>query len=304
VTSPLRLSIPSRYGGTRFDRALAELVPDQTRAQLQKLVRRGRVKLDGKKVLRSNLRLNGGEELLVHLPAPEAPPPTVDWIHVTDDYAVADKPAGLLTHATPKSTRTSQPTLADAAVARFGVLPTIDEDFRPGIVHRLDRDTSGLVVIARTERALEHLRARFRAREVDKRYLALVHGVPTADTFASNDPIAPHPSHQDLQRVAEDGRASHTSFEVLRRFASHALVECHPTTGRRHQLRVHLHALGHPIVADELYRPPRSVDREPKLPHHALHASHLAFDALESAERVAFDAAPHPWFREALDALA
>lgn len=298
---PLRLEIPRRLAGKRLDHALAELVPGHTRAQVQKLVRRGKVKLDGKKVLRSNRTLQGGEALLVHVAAAGAPkPPTLEWIHIDPLFAVAAKPPGMLTHPTE---RQRDRTLADYAVERFGPLPSVEDSHRPGIVHRLDRGTSGVMVIAREPAALDALRQQFREHTVEKRYLALVHGNPPEDRFEVERALSAVPGSRDLQRPDPAGRSAFTSFQVLRRFRSFALVECRPTTGRRHQLRVHLWSLGHPVVSDDLYRPDAGAVRLRGLRYQALHAEYLAFDHPGDGRRVEFHAPPPAALVELWDGL-
>lgn len=283
-----RILVPARFAGVRLDRALDELVPSRTRAQLQKLVRRGCVELDGRALRRSNVFLRGGETLRIR----GAAAPALDWLHVESAFAVVAKPPGLLVHPTDRDATTS---VAQLAVARFGPLPSAGEA-RPGIVHRLDRETSGVLVLARTDAALAELRDQFRARTVAKRYRALVHGAPRADRFEVDRPLAPVPGDRERLRVDPGGRAAHSAFRVLRRWRDFALVEARPTTGRRHQLRVHLAHSGHPVVGDALYRPPRGVARVRALGHHALHAEALAFAHPETGRRVEFRAPPPETF--------
>lgn len=278
--------------GVRFDRALAQLVPDRTRSQLQKLVRRGRVKVNGRRVVRSNFDLSGGEEVLLFLEQVDAPTDgpagaELDVVHVDDDLVVVDKAPGMLVHPTEVLTGG---TVSELAVARFGRLPSIPDQNRPGIVHRLDRETSGLLVLARTPDALDALQDQFRSRTVEKHYLALVHGNPREDAFEVDRPLGPVPGHRDLQRIAADGRAAFTRFEVVERLRGFALVACHPTTGRRHQLRVHLASVGHPIAGDKLYRPEQDRVPASRLPHHALHAGELGFRHPRSGAPLRFEA--------------
>lgn len=290
-TEPLRIEVPRKLAGKRFDRALKELLPDLTGSQLQRLVRRGRVKLDGRKVLRSNFNLRGGEALVVrtHV-APAAPALALDLVHVEADFAVVNKPAGMITHPAGEFRSDS---VSELAVREFGVLPSVDDDGdRPGIVHRLDRETSGLMVIARTPRALDELRRQFRERSVEKRYLALVYGSPDVDEFEIDRALAAVPGNKDLQRLDPAGRKAHTEVHVLERGGDFTLVECHPSTGRRHQIRVHLASVGHPIVGDKLYRPQGSVERVRSVSHQALHAQILAFDQPEDGSRVRYEVPP------------
>lgn len=297
--STLHIDVPRRMAGVRFDHALAELIPHRTRAQLQKLVRRGRVKLDDRKVVRSNFKLRGGERLLVHLVDPNAARVLeLEFLHVEDEFAVVNKPPGMLNHPTE---RLAGGTLAELLVAEFGPLPSVDDAVRPGIVHRLDRETSGVMVVARTQSALDRLRSQFRARSVEKHYQALVHGVPRETTFRVDLALAATPGNPDLQRVDPRGRSASTVFEVERSWNDFSLLACRPRTGRRHQLRVHLFSVGHPVVADQLYRPESGRIRGPG--HHALHARRLAFDHPRSGERLEFEVAPPSSFASFVESL-
>jgi 23S rRNA pseudouridine1911/1915/1917 synthase len=297
---PLRLDVPRRLAGTRFDRALAELVPDRSRSQLQQLVRRGRVKVDGRKVVRSNFRLAGGERVLVHLSDPSAPARArLAFLHVAAELAVLDKPAGMIVQPVAGHGGAS---VSELLVERFGPLPSVADEARPGIVHRLDRATSGVLVIARTAAALDGLREQFRARTVEKRYLAVVHGVPADDAFDVDRALAPVPGDKDRQRVDARGRPAFTAVRVVRRLREAALVECRPTTGRRHQLRVHLASVGLPIVGDAVYRP--SGQRPARGERLGLHALSLAFDDPRTGERLRFEAPPPDAFDELVAARA
>jgi len=294
---PLRLTVPRELAGERFDRALALLIPALTRSQLQKLVRRGRVKLDGKRVVRSNLVLQGGEEVLVRFDRADVSTggPLV-VLHEDPERVVVDKAAGMVMHPTQ---RVAGGTVSELAVERYGYLP--GDELRPGIVHRLDRATSGLCVLARTREALEHLRAQFRTRTIEKRYLAIVHGAPAAEEFAIDAPVGPAPGQLDLQRIETEGRETRSRFRVLERFESFALLACEPLTGRRHQLRVHLASLGLPILGDRLYG--TSWDAPFGAGRHALHAERLAFDHPRTGERETWVCEPPISFRDALATL-
>ncbi len=296
----LRLTVPADMRGTRLDHALERLVPERSRSQLQKLVRRGGVRLDGRKVVRSNVQVQGGEALELHLDHRRRKRPQELTVLAEDDQRIViDKPAGLLMH--PNETG-EHPTVSDLAVARFGPLPSISEAIRPGIVHRLDRETSGVSVLARTSEALDALRNQFRARTVAKCYHALVHGVPEEDGFEVDEPLGALPGHKDRQRVDAAGRAAKTSVQVVRRFERHALLACRPETGRRHQIRVHLAHRGLPIVGDKLYR--REGWSEARLHRHFLHAVELAFDHPSTGARERFEASLPADLANVLEALA
>lgn len=192
-----------------------------------------------------------------------------------------------------------EPTLASLAVERFGRLPLLLGEHRPGIVHRLDRETSGLVVLARSGEAMEGLREAFRERRVEKAYLALVHGEPTWEAQTLDWDLVEGKGDRRgwRERGAAPGRddgvrqAARTDVEVLERFGRAALVLCHPESGRRHQIRVHLCAAGHPIVGDALYAS-RGQRGELRAKRHMLHAAGLAFDHPVTGERMEGEAPP------------
>jgi 23S rRNA pseudouridine1911/1915/1917 synthase len=293
--------VPKRLAGRRFDKALVELFEGMSGSELQRLVRRGQVKVEGKKVFRSNFNLRGGERITLRVAAPpKAPELPLRFLHEAEDFAVVSKPPGMLIHPNEKQ---ASGTVADLAVARYGPLPSVPGEARPGIVHRLDRETSGVMVIARTAAGLKALRAQFMQRSVAKTYVALVHGVPSEDEFELDLALAPVPGQLDLQRVDSRGKSAHTAFRVERRFEHHALVECRPSTGRRHQLRVHLAHLGHSVVGDKLYRPAPGALKLEGSWHHMLHAARLEFDEPEGGTRAVHEAPRPASFEALLDVL-
>ena len=276
------LSIPAHLSGRRLDEILAELCPERSKAALQKLVRRGGVKLNGKRVLRSNIRPPRCAKLLVELDARGAglaAPLPLTAIHEDEHLAVIDKPAGLLTHGVRDAAEDS---VASRAVARFGPLPMLLGEERPGIVHRLDRETSGLIVVARTPEAMEVMREQFRERVVRKIYHALVHGAPESEEAILDQELAPRADHPDRQEVRRrgEGKSARTRVRLLEGLGPCSLLECVPTTGRRHQIRVHLHAAGTPVVGDAMYGARRAPELPPGAPpvrRHLLHAARLEF---------------------------
>ncbi len=304
--------MPVELAGTRLDVAVTRLAPDLTRARVQRLLAEGAVWVDGR-AAKPSARLRGGEELRFAIPDPEPTglvaqelPLTV--LHEDRDLVVLDKAAGMVVHparGTPHST------VVNALLHRFGAGPG---GARLGLVHRLDKDTSGCLVVAKTEAALTALQAAFQARSVEKRYLALCHGVlaPAGrlDTFYGRHP-------KDRTRYtskARSGRRAVTEWKVLERFGDHAcLAEVTLHTGRTHQIRVHLADAGHPLLADAVYGGTR---REARLPpdhparraaaaigRQALHAARLSFDHPRTGKRLAL-AAPLPAdFEAALAAL-
>lgn len=302
--------VPPEGQGERLDRVLLEWLelhggaPSRTR--LQAWIREGLVELEGVPVLRPGHPLEAGQHLRLRVPAqaphvePEHARRELRLLFQDEHLAVADKPAGLLTHRSPGG---REPALADLAAAALGELPSSDGPERGGIVHRLDRDTSGLVLLARTHGALTALQEQFRAHRVEKRYLALVHGEPRFDSDWIESPLGRDPRRSDRVTVVPEGegRPARTYYEVLERYRGFALLACRPLTGRMHQIRVHLAAAGLPIVGDRVYplrRPPDLVlpSGAPDPGRHALHAARLALEHPILATPLTFESAPPPEF--------
>lgn len=294
----ISLSVPSSLDGVRVDRAVA-LLADVSRAAVDALVAAGRVTIDGTVVTSRSTRLAEGQLLAVDRPDEEdAPGPLGDpsvvfgVVHVDDDVVVVDKPAGLVVH--PGAGHHSG-TLVHGLVARFPDLADLparvgSEPDRPGIVHRLDRGTSGLLVVARTPDAYRSLVAQLSSREVVRTYRALVLGTVEGETGVVDAPIGRSVSTPTRMAVSRKGKEARTRYRVEDRFALPApttLVRASLETGRTHQIRVHLSAIGHPVVGDEPYGQGRSLPgasvRRP-----FLHAAALAFDHPRSGERMSW----------------
>jgi 23S rRNA pseudouridine1911/1915/1917 synthase len=291
--TPTEVRIPARLSGKRLDLILAELFPDRSKAALQKLVRRGAVEVDGRRVLRSNIKPGPRARLTLRLDGPETISSGFELklLHEDEAILVFDKPAGLLTHS---KSRGEEKSLSDFAVDRFGRLPLLMGEERPGIVHRLDRETSGVIVLARTGEAMERLRSQFRAREVRKEYTALAHGAPLEESLELRWDIGPDEGRPDRQRrfPAGQARSAETLVELGERFGDCSLLCCRPLTGRRHQIRVHLHAAGLPIIADKVYgakHAPPLAQGAPRTEFHCLHASRLEFRHPQTGETVIFE---------------
>jgi len=303
--------------GRRLDHLVVERIPTWSRSRLQALIRDGRVKVAGVVVQKPNHLLEAPATLTVDLPPARAaaldvvgaPIESLVVLHEDEDLVVIDKPAGLTSHpklAAPDAEGHAAPfgglSVSDLAVARFGALPVGQGMGRPGIVHRLDRLTSGVMVLARSEAALIDLMRQFRQRVVEKTYLALVHGEPRFDSQWIDVPLAANPRSPDRQRVATreqldsgEAREAETYIEVETRFKSFTLLACKPKTGRTHQIRVHLQHVGLPIVGDRIYHPRGALsvplpEAAPPLERQALHAHRLAFDHPRTGERLTFEA--------------
>jgi len=283
--------------GVRLDAFLASQIEGWSRARLQRLIESEDVLVNGK-VSKPSYKLREHDELEVELisPAttsftPEAIP--IEIVYEDDTLVVVNKPAGLVVHP---AAGTHSGTLANALAYHFQQLPNATS-VRPGIVHRLDRDTSGLLVVAKTEAALENLSDQFRARTVYKSYAALVHGRVSSDSGKIEEPLARDPSNRTRMAVVRGGRSALSLYRVNRRFNRFTLLDVELKTGRTHQIRVHLAWLKHPVVGDETYGGGRdNTIQDAKLKslirnlgRHFLHAEKLAFEHPATSERVKFE---------------
>ncbi len=282
--------------GVRLDAFLASQIEGWSRARLQRLIEAEDVLVNGK-LAKPSYKLREHDQLEVELvsPAttnftPEAVP--IEIVYEDDTLVVVNKPAGLVVHP---AAGIQSGTLANALAYHFEQLPNASS-VRPGIVHRLDRDTSGLLVVAKTEAALENLSDQFRARSVYKLYAALVHGRVASDAGRIEQPLARDPSNRTRMAVVRGGRSALSIYRVARRFNRFTLLDVQLKTGRTHQIRVHLAWLKHPVVGDETYGGGRdNTIQDPKLKsqirglgRHFLHAERLAFTHPATGERVQF----------------
>ena len=264
--------------GQRLDKVLTKELPDLSRTQIQRLLKEEQILVNGRPA-KANLRLEGGEEVSVTLPEPEEteliPEPIPLDIRYEDvDMLIINKPAGMVVHP---AVGHSSGTLVNAVLAHCPDLPGIGGEKRPGIVHRLDKETSGLIVIAKNEPALRHLQAQFKERTVGKQYLALVDGQVQPPTALIDAPIGRDPRQRKKMAVIPFGssarsREAQTQYTTVTGYDDYTLLRCELFTGRTHQIRVHLAYIGFPIVGDKVYgRRKPSI----RLGRHFLHAAVL-----------------------------
>jgi len=292
-TQQLEWLIEDDAAGMRLDRFLTQRGELGTRSRVHRLIAEGHVRV-GDRPLKAGSVLRRGERVVVRVPATPPPrampaPIALDVLYEDEALLAIDKPAGLVVHPAPGHW---QGTLVSALLHRWSPPPPDLDPARLGIVHRLDKDTSGVLLVAKTAAALAELGRQFHDRETDKRYLALVWGVPRHRHGTVDEPIGRHPVHRQRMAVRSRGRAAVTRYEVLESWARCALVRAYPETGRTHQIRVHLAALGHPVVADPLYARGRK-SAAVAMGRQALHAESIAFRHPVSGEPLRI-AAPLP----------
>ena len=260
----------------RLDVFLTACLPEFSRSRIQGLIRDSFVSVDGEAVTKTGRDLEPGERVEIRIP-PRAPSGLIaenillDIVFENDDLMVVNKPAGMVVHPSPGH---DSGTLVHAVLGHAPEMEGIGGEERPGIVHRLDKETSGLIVIAKNEQAHRWLQDQFRTRTVEKIYLALVDGKPPTPSGRVEAPIGRNSTHRKLMSVVplEKGREAVSEYRTLESFPAHTLLEIHPLTGRTHQIRVHLAFLGCPVVGDTVYGKKKSTV---ELDRHFLHAYRL-----------------------------
>lgn len=285
--------------GERLDVFVSRRLPGASRSHARRLIDDGMVRVESS-LERPAYRLRSGELIVVHQPktppAQTAAPIALDIVYEDDHLVVIDKPAGLTVHPAPGERGT---TLTAALLHRWPQLADLLTEsgggLRAGLVHRLDRDTTGLLMVAKTRQALDALQTQLRKRAIDKRYFAVVFGVPDPEIGLIDAPLGRDPADPRRFAVVERGRSSRTGYKLIERFTDAALVECELITGRTHQIRVHLAAIGHAIAGDILYGAPCD-----QIARQALHARALSFAHPASGETVNVQREPPQDFQQLL----
>jgi 23S rRNA pseudouridine1911/1915/1917 synthase len=299
---PTELVVPEDQAGARLDVFLAARFPTYSRVHLRRVINAAGVKVEGKRTKAAH-RLRAGEHVSIVLPdlpregpIPEDIPLSV--LYEDDEIAAIDKPPGMVVH--PARGHWSG-TLTSALAFHFDSLSTAGGAVRPGIVHRLDRDTSGVLVVAKTDRAHMLLAEQFEQRTTEKEYFAIVVGVPRFTRDAIDQPIGPHPYHREKMAIRRDhpaSREAQTFYEVIERFDGFAALKVLPKTGRTHQIRLHLSHIGCPVLCDRLYGGRSQItvgeirsgaaDAEVLLDRQALHARRLKINSPLTGEPLEF----------------
>ncbi|MFO5527784.1 MAG: RluA family pseudouridine synthase [Cuspidothrix sp.] len=290
----------------RLDRYLSQELSELSRSRIQQLIEQGHVQINDQVCISKKIHLKTGDRITLEIPAIQplqiqAADIPLDILYEDDELIILNKPAGLVVHPAPGH---PDGTLVNAILAYCPNLPGIGGVQRPGIVHRLDKDTTGAIAIAKTDLAYQHLQAQLQAKTARREYLGLVYGVPKTETGSIDLPIGRNP--QDRKKMAivsveDGGRTAVTHWQVQERLANYTLIHFQLETGRTHQIRVHSAKMGHPIVGDPVYGSGRSVGVN--LPGQALHAWKLQLQHPLSGNLVQVTAPPPPSFTTLLEVL-
>jgi len=292
-------SLTAEEGDTRLVKYVCARVPELSRTRVQKLIAAGNITVNGQPA-KPGLRLNPGDRIDIDIPPapprelkPEAIPLKI--IYEDDDLLVVDKPAGLTVHPAPGH---PAHTLVNAILAHFPHLADVGDSLRPGVVHRLDKDTSGVMLVAKNSAAQADLAKQFKSHSVTKAYLALVRGRLEPENGIIEADIGRDPHNRKKMAVVAEGREARTEYRVVKYIGGYTLLEIMPETGRTHQIRVHLEAIGFPVVGDKVY----GVKSE-YLSRQFLHASRLGFKLPSTGEYVEFESELPPDLEKALEAI-
>lgn len=301
VNSVIILMVQPGTDSIRLDKYINERRPEISRSQAQRLIDEGQVTVNGTNS-RASYKITSGDQISINIP----PPPSsalspenipLKIIYEDNDVIVVDKPAGLTVHPAPGH---PEHTLANAILSHLPEIPDTGEWQRPGIVHRLDKDTSGLIIIAKNNQAHQKLTEQFKARTVKKIYLTLVKGKVTPDRGTIEAPIGRDRSHREKMAVTDSshGREARTRYKVIKHIGNYSLLEAMPETGRTHQIRVHLAAIGYPVVGDKVYGV-----KSPLLDRQFLHAHRVKFQLPASGKEIEFSSELPPDLAETLDQI-
>ena len=313
LTFPIHLTVGTEDAGKRLDQFLVSQLPETSRARIQQLILESKVQVDDE-AARPSLRLRGGERVEVLGPTQAAALRAIaeniplEIVYEDDDLAVINKPAGMMVHAGAGATddARNRGTLVNALLHRFGSLSGVSGELRPGIVHRLDKETSGLLVVAKNDESHRKLAAQFAARQARKKYIALVHGFTKQENGTIRGRISRDPVRRTRMTTrADGGREAVTHYRVLRpidsRYGKFTLLDVKIDTGRTHQIRVHLASLRHPVVGDTLYGAPgelqpragghRCGGRAISLKRNFLHSASLELSHPRDGRALAFSCA-------------
>lgn len=283
----------------RLDKVIAENVADLTRSQVQSLIKKGQILVNDAPTT-NRYQVKPNDQVIIKLPDPVAidvqpEKMDLDIVYEDDDVIVVNKPQGMVVHPAPGH---DHGTLVNGLLAHTP-LATINGELRPGIVHRIDKDTSGLLMVAKNDQALVSLSKQLKDKTNQRKYWAIVHGNIKEDTGTINAPIGRSKKDRKKMAINEEGRPAVTHFKVLERFGEYTLIECQLETGRTHQIRVHLKYIGHPVAGDPLYGPRKTLKGKGQF----LHAKLLGFKHPRTGEEMVFEVDPPAIFQTTLKKL-
>lgn len=294
----LKATIKEEKG--RIDKVLTALFADHSRSQVQQWLKDGAVSVNGEPV-KANYKVKSADAIIVEVPEPEeleivAEDLPIEIVYEDDDVAVVNKPQGMVVHPSAGHARG---TLVNALMYHMKNLSSINGVIRPGIVHRIDKDTSGLLMIAKNDQAHEALAQQLKDKTSLRKYIALVHGVIPHEKGTINAPIGRSKVDRKIQAIREDGKPAVTHFTVLERFENFTLVELQLETGRTHQIRVHMKYIGYPLAGDPVYGPKKTLKGNGQF----LHAKLLGFTHPQTNEQMTFEAPLPEVFEKTLEKL-
>ena len=284
----VNIAVSQEQTSERLDKFLSTTEPEWSRTQVQQWVKDGLIEVNGKQV-KANYKVQAGDQIKVEIPDPEAldveaESMDLDIYYEDEDVLVVNKPRGMVVHPAPGHV---SGTLVNGLMAHCNDLSGINGVMRPGIVHRIDKDTSGLLMVAKNDMAHESLVNQLVAKTVTRKYTAVVHGIIQHDTGTIDAPIGrDKKDRQSMTVTKENAKQAVTHFDVMERFQDFTLVECRLETGRTHQIRVHMKYIGYPLAGDPKYGPRKTVDFNGQL----LHAGVLGFDHPRTGEYMEFTA--------------
>lgn len=284
----VNIAVSEEQTSERLDKFLSTTEPEWSRTQVQQWVKEGLIEVNGKQV-KANYKVQAGDQIKVEIPDPEAldveaEPMDLDIYYEDADVLVVNKPRGMVVHPAPGHV---SGTLVNGLMAHCKDLSGINGVMRPGIVHRIDKDTSGLLMVAKNNMAHESLVNQLVAKTVTRKYTAVVHGIIQHDTGTIDAPIGrDKKDRQSMTVTKENAKQAVTHFDVIERFKDFTVVECRLETGRTHQIRVHMKYIGYPLAGDPKYGPRKTVDFNGQL----LHAGVLGFDHPRTGEYIEFTA--------------
>jgi 23S rRNA pseudouridine1911/1915/1917 synthase len=293
-------TINEEHKGDRLDKVLSSVNQEWSRSQVQLWMQEGNVLVNGQKV-KSSYKCSIGDVIEISIPEPEEldvvpEPMDLEIFYEDSDCLVVNKPKGMVVHPAPGHTTG---TLVNGLMAHCKDLSGINGVLRPGIVHRIDKDTSGLLMVAKNDLAHESLVNQLVAKTVTRKYRAVVHGVIPHDYGTIDAPLARDPKDRQSMTIVDNGKHAVTHFQVIERFKDFTFVECQLETGRTHQIRVHMKYIGYPLAGDPKYGPRKTLD----LGGQALHAGILGFNHPRTNEYLEFEAPLPEYFVELLESL-